>query len=116
LACEEIELTSSLWRSFRKIQRAVNFFSACFQTFLLEEVEDDLKGEKEIWFEEHTKFPGTFKTLIETQRMASKCQYSFFRLRSRMIRLRIRLRSPVKRRPRLGDQNDVRATYQVSLP
>ena len=24
-------------------------------------------------------------------------------------------RSPVKRRPRLGDQNDVRATYKVSF-
>ena len=36
-----------------------------------------LLGEKVIWFEEHTKIQGTFKTLlqmIETQRMAPKCQ------------------------------------------
>jgi hypothetical protein len=40
-----------------------------------------LLGEKVIWFEEHTKIQGTFKTLlqlVETQRMASKCQYSLF--------------------------------------
>jgi hypothetical protein len=80
-------------------------------------------GEKEIWFEEHTKFPGTFKTLlqlIETQRMASKCQYSLFQVEveddplQNLLEISI-TRSPVKRRPRLGDQNDVRATYQVSL-
>ena len=36
-----------------------------------------LLGEKEIRFEKHTKIPGTFKTLLkllDTQRMASKCQ------------------------------------------
>jgi hypothetical protein len=82
-----------------------------------------LLREKEIWFDEHTKFPGTFKTLlqlIETQRMASKCQYSLFQIEveddplENLLEISI-TRSPVKRCPRLGDQNDVRATHQVSL-
>jgi hypothetical protein len=82
-----------------------------------------LLGEKAIWFEEHTKFQSTFKTLsqlIETQRMASKCQYSLFQVEVKDDLLENPLeisitRSPVKRRPRLGDQNDVRATCQVSF-
>jgi hypothetical protein len=82
-----------------------------------------LLGEKEIWFEEHTKFPGTFKILlqlVETQRMASKCQYSLSQVEVEDDPLENPLeisitRSPVKRRPRLGDQNDVTATYQVNF-
>jgi hypothetical protein len=53
--------------------------------------------------------------------MASKCQYSLFQVEveddplENLLDISIK-RSPVKRHPRLGDQNDVRATYQVSLP
>jgi hypothetical protein len=80
-----------------------------------------LLGEKVIWFEELTKIPGTFKILlqlIETQRMASKCQNSLFQVEVEDGPLENPLeisktRSPVKRPPRLGDQNNGKATYKV---
>jgi hypothetical protein len=48
--------------------------------------------------------------------MASKCQYSLFQVEVEDDPLEISItRSAVKRHPRLGDQNDVRATYQVTF-
>ena len=78
-----------------------------------------LLGEKVIWIEEHTKIQGTFNILlqlVETQRLASKCQYSLFQVEVEDDPVEISItRSPVKRRPRLGDQNNVKATYEVSI-